>query len=61
MYLLLKFIVEWVEGQIVYLEAQETAVVIKFCMRLLQLYSSYNIGRVNPFYVQLFGFVWVNV
>ncbi|CAM8925883.1 unnamed protein product [Rhodiola kirilowii] len=46
-YLLLKFIVEWVEGQIVYLEAQETAVVLNFCMRLLQLYSSHNIGRIS--------------
>ncbi|KAK0602071.1 hypothetical protein LWI29_030074 [Acer saccharum] len=45
-YLLLKFVVAWVDGQISYLEAQETAVVIDFCMRLLQLYSSHNIGKV---------------
>ncbi|KAJ0079404.1 hypothetical protein Patl1_23167 [Pistacia atlantica] len=46
-YLLLKFIVDWVDGQISYLEAQETAVVVDFCMRLLQLYASHNIGKVT--------------
>lgn len=46
-YLLLKFVVNWVDGQINYLEAQETAVVIDFCMRLLQLYSSHNIGKIS--------------
>ncbi|KAF8017869.1 hypothetical protein BT93_H2928 [Corymbia citriodora subsp. variegata] len=46
-YLLLKFVVEWVEGQITYLEAQETKVVIDYCMRLLQLYSSHNIGKIS--------------
>jgi hypothetical protein len=35
-----------VDGQISYLESQETAVVVDFCMRLLQLYSSHNIGKV---------------
>ncbi|XP_038715218.1 exportin-4 [Tripterygium wilfordii] len=46
-YLLLKFIVDWVDGQIAYLEAQETAAVIDFCTRLLQLYSSQNIGKIS--------------
>ncbi|KAL3838119.1 hypothetical protein ACJIZ3_022710 [Penstemon smallii] len=46
-YLLLKFVVNWVEGQIIYLEAQETAAVVDFCMRLLQLYSSHNIGKIS--------------
>lgn len=46
-YLLLKFVVEWVDGQITYLEAQETTVVIDYCMRLLQLYSSHNIGKIS--------------
>jgi hypothetical protein len=46
-YLLLKFVVEWVEGQIIYLESRETAVVINFCMSLLQLYSSHNIGKIS--------------
>lgn len=34
------------DGQISYLEAQETAIVVNFCMSLLQLYSSNNIGKV---------------
>ncbi|RYR02507.1 hypothetical protein Ahy_B06g081302 isoform B [Arachis hypogaea] len=46
-YLLLKFVVDWVDGQITYLEAQETASVVNFCMRLLQLYSSHNIGKIS--------------
>ncbi|XVE62729.1 hypothetical protein DITRI_Ditri06bG0142700 [Diplodiscus trichospermus] len=46
-YLLLKFVVDWVDGQISYLEAQETAAVIDFCTRLLQLYSSHNIGKIS--------------
>ncbi|KAJ4834159.1 hypothetical protein Tsubulata_008143 [Turnera subulata] len=45
-YLLLKFVVDWVDGQISYLEARETASLVDFCMRLLQLYSSHNIGKV---------------
>lgn len=44
-YVLLKFVVDWVDGQISYLEAQETNIVIDFCTRLLQLYSSHNIGK----------------
>ncbi|XP_022933418.1 exportin-4 isoform X1 [Cucurbita moschata] len=46
-YMLLKFVVHWVDGQISYLEAQETAAVVDFCMRLLQLYSSHNIGKIS--------------
>ncbi|KAL9165123.1 hypothetical protein ABFS82_06G150000 [Erythranthe guttata] len=46
-YLLLKFVTDWVEGQIIYLEAQETAAVVEFCMRLLQLYSAHNIGKIS--------------
>ncbi|KAG4914049.1 hypothetical protein JHK86_054482 [Glycine max] len=46
-YLLLKFVVDWVDGQITYLEAQETAAVVNFCTRLLQLYSSHNIGKIS--------------
>ncbi|PON54527.1 Armadillo-type fold containing protein [Trema orientale] len=46
-YLLLKFVVDWVDGQISYLEAQETAAVVNFCMSLLQLYSSHNIGKIS--------------
>ncbi|KAL6581172.1 hypothetical protein OROMI_007095 [Orobanche minor] len=46
-YLLLKFVTDWVDGQITYLKAQETAAVVDFCMRLLQLYSSQNIGKIS--------------
>lgn len=46
-YLLLKFVVDWVDGQIIYLEAHETAAVIDFSMRLLQIYSSHNIGKIS--------------
>ncbi|XP_024025186.1 exportin-4 [Morus notabilis] len=46
-YLLLKFVVDWVDGQISYLEAHETAAVVNFCMNLLQLYSSHNIGKIS--------------
>ncbi|KAK4801722.1 hypothetical protein SAY86_022209 [Trapa natans] len=46
-YLLLKFVVVWVDAQITYLEATETATIIGFCMRLLQLYSSHNIGKIS--------------
>ena len=33
--------------EIIYLEAKETAIVVDFCKRLLQLYSSHNIGKVK--------------
>ncbi|KAF8392178.1 hypothetical protein HHK36_022520 [Tetracentron sinense] len=46
-YLILKFVVNWVDGQISFLEAKDTAVVVNFCMRLLQLYSSHNIGKIS--------------
>ncbi|XP_031395904.1 exportin-4 isoform X3 [Punica granatum] len=46
-YVLLKFVVAWVDAQITYLEAKETAAVVDFCMRLLQLYSSHNIGKIS--------------
>ncbi|XP_047316080.1 exportin-4 isoform X1 [Impatiens glandulifera] len=46
-YMLLKFVVDWVEGQIIYLETEETAAVVNFCMCLLQIYSSHNIGKIS--------------
>lgn len=39
------------DGQISYLEVQETNIVIDFCTRLLQLYSSHNIGKVQFWYI----------
>ncbi|XP_058101583.1 uncharacterized protein LOC131245863 isoform X3 [Magnolia sinica] len=46
-YVLLKFVVDWVEGQVVFLEAKDTAVLVSFCMQLLQIYSSHNIGKIS--------------
>ncbi|VFQ81253.1 unnamed protein product [Cuscuta campestris] len=46
-YMLLRFVVDWVDGQISYLEARETAVAVSFCMSLIQLYSSQNIGKIS--------------
>ncbi|KAL9225514.1 hypothetical protein vseg_001428 [Gypsophila vaccaria] len=46
-YLLLKFVVQWVDGQIIYLETHETTVLIDFCMSLLRMYSFHNIGKIT--------------
>ncbi|CAL1382927.1 unnamed protein product [Linum trigynum] len=46
-YMLLKCVVDWVDGQIAYLESRETAAVVEFSIRLLQLYSSHNIGKIS--------------
>ncbi|XP_020531043.1 exportin-4 isoform X2 [Amborella trichopoda] len=46
-YLLLKFVVDWVDGQVVFLEAKDTAVLFRFCVQLLEIYSSNNIGRIS--------------
>ncbi|XP_042518028.1 exportin-4 isoform X7 [Macadamia integrifolia] len=46
-YFLLKFVVDWVDGQVIFLEAKDTTIVVTFCMQLLQLYSSHNIGKIS--------------
>eukprot|EP01018_Ginkgo_biloba_P030182 Gb_04408 [translate_table: standard] len=46
-YILLKFVVDWVDGQVAFLEANDTAILFSFCVRLLQIYSSHNIGKVS--------------
>ncbi|XP_074292806.1 uncharacterized protein LOC141619685 isoform X2 [Silene latifolia] len=46
-YQLLKFVAEWVDGQIIYLEAHETVALIEFCMSFLRVYSFHNIGKVT--------------
>eukprot|EP00850_Spirogloea_muscicola_P017573 SM000152S01561 [mRNA] locus=s152:294082:301778:+ [translate_table: standard] len=46
-YLVLKYATTWVDGQIAYLNARDTGILIGFCMRLLQLYSAHNIGKVS--------------
>ncbi|KAK9140443.1 hypothetical protein Scep_010124 [Stephania cephalantha] len=46
-YLVLKFVIDWVDGQLVFLEVEDTAVVVNFCLTLLQLYSKHNIGKIS--------------
>ncbi|KAL3681977.1 hypothetical protein R1sor_024933 [Riccia sorocarpa] len=46
-YLLLKYVVDWVDGQVAFLEAKETAILFHFCVRLLEIYSAHNIGKVS--------------
>ncbi|XP_066370501.1 uncharacterized protein [Miscanthus floridulus] len=45
-YMILKFVVDFVDGQAVFLDAKETSALVNFCLRLLQIYSSHNIGKV---------------
>ncbi|KAG2537518.1 exportin-4-like isoform X1 [Panicum virgatum] len=45
-YMILKFVVDFVDGQAVFLDAKETSALVSFCLRLLQIYSSHNIGKV---------------
>ncbi len=45
-YLLLKYVVDWVDGQVAFLEAKDTVIVFSFCVRLLEIYSTHNIGKV---------------
>ena len=47
-YLVLKYVVDWVDGQVAFLEAKDTAILFSFCVRLLEIYSAHNIGKV-PF------------
>lgn len=46
-YVLLKFTVDWVDGQVAFLEAKDTAILFNFCVQLLQIYSAHNIGKVS--------------
>jgi hypothetical protein len=43
--MILKFVVDFVDGQAVFLDAKETSALVSFCLRLLQIYSSHNIGK----------------
>jgi hypothetical protein len=45
-YLVLKYVVDLVDGQVAFLEAKDTTVLFQFCVRLLEIYSSHNIGKV---------------
>ncbi|KAL6641078.1 hypothetical protein ACP70R_019259 [Stipagrostis hirtigluma subsp. patula] len=44
-YMILKFVVDFVDGQAVFLDAKETSALVSFSLRLLQIYSSHNIGK----------------
>lgn len=46
-YLLLKFVVDFVDGQVAFLNAKDTSTLVSFCIRLLQIYSSHNIGKMS--------------
>lgn len=46
-YVLVKFTVDWVDGQVAFLEAKDTAILFNFCVQLLQIYSAHNIGKVS--------------
>lgn len=46
-YLVLKYVVDWVDGQVAFLEAKDTAILFSFCVRLLEIYSAHNIGKVT--------------
>nr|XP_010934314.3 LOW QUALITY PROTEIN: exportin-4-like [Elaeis guineensis] len=46
-YLILKFMVDFVDGQVIFLNAKETSILVSFCLRLLEIYSSQNIGKIS--------------
>ncbi|XP_020678770.1 exportin-4 [Dendrobium catenatum] len=46
-YLIIKFSVDFVDGQIAFLNAKDTSVLVSFCLQLLQAYSSQNIGKLS--------------
>lgn len=56
-YLVLKYVVDWVDGQVAFLEAKDTAILFSFCVRLLEIYSAHNIGKV-PFESLIYCFVY---
>lgn len=57
-YLVLKYVVDWVDGQVAFLEAKDTAILFSFCVRLLEIYSAHNIGKV-PFESLIFCLVYL--
>ncbi|KAK8956358.1 hypothetical protein KSP40_PGU008631 [Platanthera guangdongensis] len=44
-YLIIKFTVDLVDGQVAFLDANDTSILVRFCMQLLQIYSTHNIGK----------------
>lgn len=53
-YLVLKYVVDWVDGQVAFLEAKDTAILFSFCVQLLEIYSAHNIGKVHLCLKELF-------
>lgn len=45
-YLILKFVVTWVESQVAHLTSEGMATTLRFCVRLLEVYSRNNMGKV---------------
>lgn len=46
-YLVLKFVVTWVESQVAHLSPDGMAATLRFCLALLQVYSRNNMGKVG--------------
>ncbi|XP_078429331.1 exportin-4 protein isoform X2 [Wolffia australiana] len=46
-YAILKFTVDFVDAQVVFLSPNEMTTLVNFCMKLLQIYSSHNIGKIS--------------
>ncbi|KAG0452921.1 hypothetical protein HPP92_025585 [Vanilla planifolia] len=46
-YLIIRFVVDLVDGQIAYLDAKDTSLLVTFCLQLLQIYSSQNIRKMS--------------
>ncbi|XP_020259813.1 exportin-4 isoform X1 [Asparagus officinalis] len=46
-YLILKFVADLVYAQVTFLNAQETSILVTFCLQLLQIYSKHNIGKIS--------------
>ncbi|KAH7691116.1 Nuclear transport receptor exportin 4 (importin beta superfamily) domain-containing protein [Dioscorea alata] len=46
-YQILKFVVDLVDAQVTFLNAEDTSILVSFCLQLLKVYSSHNIGKIS--------------
>ncbi|GJP30141.1 hypothetical protein CLOM_g22612 [Closterium sp. NIES-68] len=46
-FVILKFMAVWVDSQILFLNADDTAQLFHFCLQLLQAYAAHNMGKVS--------------
>ncbi|PKA65100.1 hypothetical protein AXF42_Ash013221 [Apostasia shenzhenica] len=46
-YLIIKFVVDLVDGHVTFLEAKDTSVLVGFCLQLLRIYASNNMGKIS--------------